>query len=322
MAFLSSNMLIRPSAKAEKLGIDLTKSDLMSTTTAASGKKSSGSSKKKKSESSAPAAPAAPAYTNEELLAGYTDLFYGAYKPEKIGYTARTADELSKEISAWLRPAYDAAIAARQLATDTYRAELDADAIARGMGASSYVTDVKSRHLAQEADDIAAYETDYAAALAKQMSQAMETDRQRAFETEMFNAEADNEAYAKAYDMALRMLEAYRAGDGGARALTSAMFVSGASSGGSSSNGSSSNGSSSGGSASKGSASGSSVTAAGAVGATSLENCEAFLSGMSAEQRKNIYSGSTAENAAYRAELIASVGAAGYIELMQRYPSR
>ena len=77
-------MLIRPSAKAEKLGIDLTKSDLMSTTTAASGKKSSGSSKKKKSENSAPAAPAAPAYTNEELLAGYTDLFYGAYKPEKI----------------------------------------------------------------------------------------------------------------------------------------------------------------------------------------------------------------------------------------------
>ena len=55
---------------------------------------------------------------------------------------------------------------------------------------------------------------------------------------------------------------------------------------------------------------------------TSLENCEAFLSMLSGEERKTVYEASTAQGARYRAELIASVGTAGYFQLMGEYPGK
>ncbi|MEZ4627425.1 MAG: hypothetical protein R2912_04855 [Eubacteriales bacterium] len=55
---------------------------------------------------------------------------------------------------------------------------------------------------------------------------------------------------------------------------------------------------------------------------TSLENCEAFLSMLSGEERRTVYEASTAQGARYRAELIASVGTAGYFQLMGKYPGK
>lgn len=218
--------------------------------------------------------------SDEEVLSGYVDQLYSAYKPEKLTYVQRSADELSKEISAWLRPTYDAAIAAREKATDTYRAELDADAIARGMGASTYVTDVKSRQLQQEAADVAALETDYAAQLAKQMSAALETEQQRAFETDLFNAEAANQAYQKAYSMALSMYQTYLANKNRGRSSPTTTQPR----------------------------------------ATTPENCELFLSNMTPEERKAVYYGETELDRAYRDELVASVGKDGLVDLYRKYP--
>ena len=89
---------------------------------------------------------------DQKVLDGYVQKLYSAYRPEKLTYEALDEDTLRDQIAAWLRPSYDSAIAARRDQTAAYRAELDADAIARGMGSSTYVTDVKSRQLADEAE--------------------------------------------------------------------------------------------------------------------------------------------------------------------------
>lgn len=299
--------------RADRLGVNLAKT-MGSGSTKSSG---SGSSKKKKEE--APSAPAQPKYGNDALLSGYHNLFYGAYQPEQLTYTERTADEISAEIAAWLRPAYDAAIGAREKQTDTYRAELDADAIARGMGTSSYVTDVKNRQMQKEAEDVAALETNYAAQLAKEMSAALAIERERSFETDMFNAEAEQNAYDKAYSMALSMLQAYHAGDKGAVSLANSILGGGTST---SSAASSSAGSKKSGSSGKtsGAEGTDASTAVQAVGATSPENCERFLSGLSASERNSIYYGGSSEDVAYRKELLQSVGISGYQQLVKKYP--
>lgn len=216
--------------------------------------------------------------SDADVFQGLVEQLSGAYKPERIAYRRREKDELLSEISAWLRPAYDAAIAERENATSRYRAELDADAIARGMGSSSYVTDMKHRQLLAEANDVGALESDYAAALAKQLSDALETERERAYEADVFNANAENEARQKAYDAALTLFAAYKADRrrGGGRSK---------------------------------------------VKTTSAANCEAFLSGLSPRERGAIYNGSTSMGAAYRSELIASVGESGFAALKRKYPA-
>ena len=262
------------------LGVNIANSTLF--TNASTKRRGSGS------RDDAPAAAAAPEQkSDEEVLDEYVSTLYSAYRPEKLSYTQRTKEELLAEIGAWLRPGYDAAIAARSRATKSYQAELDADAISRGMGASTYVTDMKYRQQRAEAEDLQALETDYAAALARQLSDALNTEQERALEVAAFNAENENAAYLKAYDMALTMFQAYKArqGAGGGAPVRR---------------------SSGGGSSAR---------------TTSAENCEAFLAGLSGRERREVYSASSPSGANYRAELIASVGSRGYVELMKKYPA-
>ena len=262
------------------LGVNIANSTLF--TNASTKRRGSGS------RDDAPAAAAAPEQkSDEEVLDEYVSTLYSAYRPEKLSYTQRTKEELLAEIGAWLRPSYDAAIAARSRATKSYQAELDADAISRGMGASTYVTDMKYRQQRAEAEDLQALETDYAAALARQLSDALNTEQERALEVAAFNAENENAAYLKAYDMALTMFQADKARQGAGGGAT----VRRSSGGGSSAR------------------------------TTSAENCEAFLAGLSGRERREVYSASSPSGANYRAELIASVGSRGYVELMKKYPA-
>ena len=226
--------------------------------------------------------------SDQEVLNGYVNSLYAAYRPDPLVYEAASESELLAQIEAWLRPGYERAISNRQASTLNYRAELDADAISRGMGASSYVTDVKSRQLGQEAEDIALMESEYGATLSKTLSGQMAEERERAFETAKTNQQNDYSAYMRAYDAAISLFSAYKAKR--------------ASSG--------SGGSGSGGSAGSGSA---------AVQATSPENCEAFLALLTPAERANIYAGTTAKDRQYKNELIASVGLGGYYRLASQY---
>ncbi|MEN6635886.1 MAG: hypothetical protein ABFC56_08555 [Clostridiaceae bacterium] len=219
-----------------------------------------------------------PYASDEDVLSGYIDEMYARFAPQEANYDARSEDEIRSAVAAWLRPSYTQAITNRQEQTRQNKANLDADAIARGMGASTYVTDVKNRQQNAETSDIASLEADYGSTLSKYVLDGVDNDQDRALEAEKFNAEQRQSAYDQAYSAALALYAQYKKSGAGVK----------------------SNG----------------------VNQTTLENCEAFLSLLSAEERNAVYEASTTQGARYRAELLASVGAAGYVQLMGKYPSK
>lgn len=84
-------------------------------------------------------------------------------------------NELYGLFESFLRPAIDAAIAQRQKTGRANKAELDADAYARGMGGSSYLSSMKARENANAAADIMALEGKYSASMAEYLYKAIET---------------------------------------------------------------------------------------------------------------------------------------------------
>lgn len=215
---------------------------------------------------------------DEDVLGGFVNQMYARFAPQQVPYDMRSEEEVRASVAAWLRPSYEQAIANRQERTRLNKANLDADAIARGMGASTYVTDVKNRQQTAEAGDIASLEADYGATLSKYVLDNVDRDKNRALEAEKYNAGARQDAYDKAYTAALSLFEQYKKNAG----------------------------------KSKG----------GGTVATSLEKCEAFLSMLPGEERRTVYEATTAQGERYRAELLASVGMAGYIQLMGKYPGK
>lgn len=210
---------------------------------------------------------------------------YAQFKPAEVQFETRDAVTLRETVASWLRPAYEQAVLKREERTRAIGAELDADAIARGMGTSTYVTDVKARQLSDEAEDILSLESEYGAKLMEEVSAMEENDRQRALETDMFNTERAQQAYEKAFAAAQKLYAAYRTGGSGG-----------------------------------GGGGGGDDTSDAPV--TSPENCAAFLSGLTERQRDDVYYGSSETSQRYRDEIIASVGYQGYLSLITQYPSR
>ena len=84
-------------------------------------------------------------------------------------------NELYGLFESFLRPAIDAAILERQRAGRANAAQLDADAYARGMGGSSYLSSMKARENANVASDVMALEGKYSASMAEYLYKALET---------------------------------------------------------------------------------------------------------------------------------------------------
>ena len=88
-------------------------------------------------------------------------------------------------------------------------AELDADALSRGMGSSTFVSDLKRRQTEAAAEDVRELESDYGAQLADQLYKAMEGERDRALEVEKFNAQQRSRASEQAFESAKVLYSAY-----------------------------------------------------------------------------------------------------------------
>jgi hypothetical protein len=221
----------------------------------------------------------------------------GAYEPAQVTYTPQNEQILAGEIASWLRPAYDTAIEQRAGQTATHNAQLDADAIARGMGTSSYVTDVKSRNYQQEADDVRLMESDYGAKLSLYLYNAMDADRARKLEADSFNASESNKARAKAYDAALSLY---------LQMLQPAKKSSG--------KGSKSSG---------GSLINSIMAAGGSVGggSTSASTGLAYIGSLTAAQQRQLFNGSSTATAATRNEVIRAIGADNFTQLQKQFNS-
>jgi hypothetical protein len=110
--------------------------------------------------------------------------------PPLVSYGMPSRAELTAENANLLRPGYEHAIDRRQKQTLTNRAEIDVDAHSRGMGRSSYVTDVKDRAMDAEADDIARLEGEYAAALAAAVQEQYARHMQNKLAADQYNAQA------------------------------------------------------------------------------------------------------------------------------------
>ena len=149
-------------------------------------------------------------HSDADVLSGLIKSMYKRFQPEVITYVEKSEEEIRSAVAAWLRPGYEQAIANRQEQTLTNKANLDADAIARGMGASTYVTDVKNRQQNAESRDIATMESDYGSTLAEYVSEGVEDEANRALQVEEFNAEQQQKAYEMAHAAALVLFQEYK----------------------------------------------------------------------------------------------------------------
>lgn len=110
----------------------------------------------------------------------------GMLQPSTMSYTGPSRAELE----AGMRPSYDLAIEGRRKQTDTNKANIDVDAASRGMGSSTWTTDVKNRQQNAEASDIASLE----AAYAQQLLAALQQESQNRMAVDQFNANAQAQA--------------------------------------------------------------------------------------------------------------------------------
>lgn len=170
--------------------------------------KKSGEDKPAKTGGGSGGASGAPTFESifSEMLARYL--------PETVSFTPLGEDVLRETIRNWIRPAYEQAIRSRRERTERQNAELDADAWSRGMGASTYVTDVKDRAFLSEAQDVADLESDYASTLAGHLYDAMRAQQEQKIEVDKFNAEQINHAREKAAAAAEALYAAYQSSSG------------------------------------------------------------------------------------------------------------
>lgn len=83
----------------------------------------------------------------------------------KVEYNPLSAGTIKSGLQKIIRPTYEKSIQNRQESTKANQAAIDADAAARGIGSSSWVTDAKQRQLNAEARDVANLNADYGSAL-------------------------------------------------------------------------------------------------------------------------------------------------------------
>lgn len=109
-------------------------------------------------------------------------------KAETIEYNPQSASTLKSALAKALRPDVDRAIQSRQKTAAQNRAAIDADAAARGMGSSTWVTDVKNRQNDAAASDISNLESDYISTLYGNLLNRMGAQEQNKLSVDQFNA--------------------------------------------------------------------------------------------------------------------------------------
>ena len=132
-----------------------------------------------------------------------------------VSYQGKSEDELKGLLTKTLRPEIDQAIQNRNKQTQTNKAAIDADAAARGMGSSTWVTDVKNRQQNAAATDVASMESAYGATLAQQLLGLLQNQDAQKLQTDQFNASQKTSALQQALSLAGSFYAEEQAGKGG-----------------------------------------------------------------------------------------------------------
>ena len=99
-------------------------------------------------------------------------------------------------------------------------AELDADAASRGMGASTYVTSVKGREMANTERDVALLESNYAASLSERVASYLQYYANLDLQAQMQNAQLAYNAQNAAASLAAQWYAAYQSANAASSAAS------------------------------------------------------------------------------------------------------
>lgn len=130
---------------------------------------------------------------------------------QTIDYNPASPSALKSALAKVMRPDYDKAIANRQKTAAKNRAAIDSDAAARGMGSSTWVTDVKNRQNDAAATDIARIEDDYISSLYGNLLSKLGEQESRKLSVDQFNASAKQNALSQALQTANGMYGTWQA---------------------------------------------------------------------------------------------------------------
>lgn len=231
------------------------------------------------------------ASSGDDLFASYFNSIKNSLTPTTITVKTPSKSEISSMWSEVLRPTYDAAIEERQEAAGRNMAELDADAAARGMGSSSYVSSLKAREMDEAQDDIDDMEAQYGAALAEKIYDSLYEYSKLGLEAQKYNASAAASANQQALNIASDWYTQYLK-----QAANSA--------------------SSSGSSSSSSSSSGSSSTKKSSL---SKEDYTEYVQNLSSSQQRLLFNSSSEYWVTRREELQSALGNTLYNSLKNKY---
>lgn len=132
-----------------------------------------------------------------------------------VDYTPRSTGTLKSALQKIIRPTYEKNIQTRQQATRSNRAAVDADAAARGIGASTWVSDMKNRLNTNEARDIANINDDYSSQLYSALMGRLAEQDQLSLAAQQANMNARQGALGNALSGAQYLYSLDKANSGG-----------------------------------------------------------------------------------------------------------
>ena len=210
----------------------------------------------------------------------------GALNVPSISVSVPSKAELKEDISSYLRPGVDLAISKRRAAGETAKAELDADAVSRGMGASTYLSSMKEREDDDVQSDISIMEAQYTATLAERIAAALEKYQSMSLQAQLQNAQYAYNAQTTAMNLASQWFNSYM--NNAARAVK--------------------------GSGGRGGRSG--------LASKNMSTLDyvRFVSGLSAPERSMLYNSGASEWVMMRTELEDALGKDGYRTVRSAFP--
>ena len=227
----------------------------------------------------------------DQTFDGYYNAIKSSLSVPTVTVKTPSKEEVSSMWSSILRPGVDAAIEKRNEAAQQDMAELDADAVSRGMGGSSFVTSVKAREMEEAQEDISDMEAQYGAVLAERIYDTLSKYDQMSLSAQQYNADAAASAAKTALSMASDWYSQYLA----QQAAAAKLQTSGGSSG---SSGSSSSSKKSG---------------------LSTADYTEYVRNLTSAQQKLLFNSSTEYWSSRRDEIYSALGSTLYENLKKQY---
>lgn len=137
-------------------------------------------------------------------------------KTATVNYDTRSPGQLKAMLEGYLKPGLDKNIAAREQQGRANAASIDSDAAARGMGGSTWLTDMKNRQNNAVASDIAGMRNDYNSNLFNSLLSKLSEQDSRKISVDEYNATQKNKALDRAFAAANQNINSWaKAASGG-----------------------------------------------------------------------------------------------------------